>query len=133
MTRIQLLKRDDDNSSDEENALKNDVRFSIDVSVSEDRLENERKAAKRKTDQSLMLIRVVMKYLETKDPDMHTRAKSVIWESVEKRKRKEQGFESIAGLVKELRNTIGVQYWDRAQSYLKHFQEKKLHVQGSSV
>ena len=130
MTRIQLLHRNDDNSED--NPFRNDENVSIDVSVSEDRLKHLGKVTKQKKDQNLMLINVLMKYLETKDPEMHHRAKTLIREIAEKAKRKEQGFESFEGMMPALRNLVGKQYWNRAQGYLKHFQQE-LNVQGSIV
>ena len=130
MTRIQLLHRNDDNSED--NPFRNDVRFSIDDSASEDRLKHLGKVIKQKKDQNLMLMRVLMKYLESKDPDMHHRAKTLIRESAEKAKRKEQGFESFEGMMLALRNLVGEQYWNRAQGYLKHFlQQRKYRTQRS--
>jgi len=93
-------------------------------------------AAKKAKDQFLMFTRVLMKYLESKDAQMHARAKNVIRECAEKNKKKEQGYESVtASMKKRLRQTVGEQYWKRAESYLLHFVEmrrKKQQQQGSS-
>eukprot|EP00546_Thalassionema_frauenfeldii_P013348 CAMPEP_0178909154 /NCGR_PEP_ID=MMETSP0786-20121207/8336_1 /TAXON_ID=186022 /ORGANISM="Thalassionema frauenfeldii, Strain CCMP 1798" /LENGTH=632 /DNA_ID=CAMNT_0020581167 /DNA_START=121 /DNA_END=2019 /DNA_ORIENTATION=+ len=79
-------------------------------------------AAKKAKDQFLMFTRVLMKYLESKDQQMHARAKAVIRECAERNKKKEQGYESVtASMKKRLRQTVGEQYWKRAESYLLHF------------
>jgi hypothetical protein len=80
--------------------------------------------AKRVKEQFLMFTRVLMKYLEQKDPEMHMRAKQVIRECAERNKNKEHGYESVTASMKtRLRETVGEQYWKRADSYLIHFQE----------
>lgn len=82
-------------------------------------------AQKKAKEQFLMFTRVLMKYLENKDPQMHSRAKHVIRECAEKNKKKELGFESVTASMKtRLRSTVGEQYWKRAESYLTHFQQK---------
>ena len=80
---------------------------------------------KKAKEQFLMFTRVLMKYLEQKDPQMHTRARHVIRECAEKSKKKEQGYESVTASMKtRLRATVGEQYWKRAEDYLTHFQQK---------
>jgi len=80
--------------------------------------------AKKAKEHFLMFTKVLMKYLEQKDPQMHARAKEVIRECAEKNKKKEQGYESVTASMKtRLRTTVGEQYWKRADSYLTHFQE----------
>lgn len=82
--------------------------------------------AKQRKEKFLMFTRVLMKYLEQKDPAMHVRAKSVIRECAEKNKANESGYESItATMQSKLRATVGEPYWERAESYLNHFLKQK--------
>ena len=84
------------------------------------------KEAKQRRDKFLMFTRVLMKYLEQKDPEMHSRAKSVIRECADKNKNKEAGYESVtASMQARLRSTVGEAYWKRAESYLNHFLKQK--------
>jgi hypothetical protein len=86
-------------------------------------LEREAKARKERF---LMFVRVLMKYLEQKDPDMHTRAKAVIRECADKNKNKERGYESVtASMQKRLKDMVGDAYWGRAEAYLNHFLKQK--------
>lgn len=94
-------------------------------------MEREQKKAK---EQFLMFTRVLMKYLENKDPNMHARAKQVIRECAEKNKKKEHGFESVTASMKtRLRATVGESYWKRAEGYLTHFQTKMLERKKATV
>lgn len=82
--------------------------------------------AKQRKEKFLMFTRVLMKYLEQKDPAMHARAKSVIRECAEKNKAKEAGYESVtASMQARLRSTVGEPYWKRAETYLNHFLKQK--------
>jgi len=81
---------------------------------------------KTEKEQFLMFTRVLMKYLEQKDPDMHARAKAVIRECAEKNKRKEKGYESVTlAMQSRLKQTVGTSYWERAGDYLQHFLKQK--------
>ena len=95
------------------------------VSTSTDRAKLEREAKHRK-ERFLMFTRVLMKYLEQKDPAMHLKAKAVIRECAEKNKKKEPGYESVtASMQTRLRAMVGDQYWTRAEAYLNHFLKQK--------
>jgi hypothetical protein len=73
-----------------------------------------------------MFTRVLMKYLEQKDPAMHAKAKLIIKDCAERNKRQERGYESVTASMRErLKELVGEQYWKRAESYLKHFLEQR--------
>jgi hypothetical protein len=87
--------------------------------------ESDRESKKERND-FLNFTRVLLKYLERKDPPMHARAKLVIRKCAESRKRREKGFESLTTtLKKRLRETVGEAYWARAEAYLRHFERKR--------
>jgi len=74
----------------------------------------------------LMFARVLMKYLEQKDPAVHLKAKAIIRECGEKNKKKVPGYEVVAiSMQKRLRDTVGEAYWNRAEAYLNHFLKQK--------
>jgi hypothetical protein len=81
-----------------------------------------------------MFTRVLIKYLEQKDPKMHQQAKMIIKDCAERNKRQEPGYESVTASMKErLKKLVGEQYWKRAEAYLKHFlEQKKNSMSGSS-
>lgn len=81
-----------------------------------------------------MFTRVLMKYLETRDKEMHAKAKAQIKECYEKNKNGDPQFKSLTKSMKSrLRSTVGEIYWKKAQDYLQHFfkqkQQKKLEEQ----
>ena len=91
----------------------------------QDRAAMERELRRQK-ERFLMFTRVLMKYLEQKDPSMHQKAKIIIKDCADRNKRQEPGYESVTSSMRErLKNLVGEQYWKRAESYLKHFLEQK--------
>ena len=91
--------------------------------------------AKHRKERFLMFTRVLMKYLEQKDPPMHTQAKAVIRECAERNKKKEAGYESVtASMQTRLKEMVGEAYWSRAEAYLNHFlrQKEKMESQKKS-
>jgi hypothetical protein len=81
---------------------------------------------KRMKEKFLMFTRVLIKYLEQKDPRMHARAKSIIKECAERNKRQEPGYESVTTSMKRrLKELVGDHYWKKANDYLVHFIEQK--------
>lgn len=73
-----------------------------------------------------MFTRVLMKYLETKDPAMHQKVKAIIKDCAERNKRQERGYESVTASMRErLKHVVGDAYWKRAESYLAHFLAQK--------
>jgi len=74
---------------------------------------------KREKEKFLMFTRVLIKYLEQKDKEMHARAKSIIKDCAERNKRKEPGYESVTNSMKKrLRQLVGDTYWKKATEYL---------------
>ena len=107
---------------------------SLSFSSAANRAQTEREQKKVSKEQFLMFIKVLMKYLEKKDPMMHSRAKQVIRECAERNKKKERGFESVTASMKTpLRKTVGESYWNRAEEYLKLFQAKMLERKMANV
>jgi hypothetical protein len=69
-----------------------------------------------------MLIRILMKYLEYKDPEMYLKAKEVIKECVQRNKKREKGYLSLSASIKaSVKSVVGASYWRRAESYLQRF------------
>ena len=80
----------------------------------------------RKKKRFLMLSCVLMRYLEKKNPAMHTRAKSFIRKCDKQKKKGEKGYESVTACMEmELRKIVGEEYWSRAEAYLDDFLYKK--------
>ena len=85
--------------------------------------EEERKKAKERF---LMFTKVLMKYLETRDPQLHSRAKLVIKECAERNKAKDPNYKSLtAAMQTRLRDCVGEFYWKKADDYLNHFLKTK--------
>ena len=86
---------------------------------------------KKEKERFLMFIRVLMKYLEQRDPNMHAAAKAQIKECYEKNKSGDPQFRSLTTSMKlRLRSTVGELYWKKAHDYLDHFlrQKKEAHL-----
>ncbi|CAB9529310.1 expressed unknown protein [Seminavis robusta] len=91
------------------------------------------KEMRRQKERFLMFTRVLMKYLETKDPSLHSKVKLIIKECAERNKRNEPGYESVTASMRErLKQVVGDAYWKRAESYLAHFLAQKQKQQGTS-
>ena len=81
---------------------------------------------KKEKEKFLMFTRVLMKYLEQRDQDMHTRAKAQIKECYEKNKQGDPNFKSLTTSMKaRLKQTVGDAYWKKAHDYLDHFLKQK--------
>ncbi|KAL7428759.1 hypothetical protein ACHAXH_000896 [Discostella pseudostelligera] len=92
---------------------------------------------KKEKERFLIFTRVLMKYLEQRDPQMHLLAKTQIKECYEKNKAGDPAFRSLTtSMNTRLRATVGDVYWKKAQDYLEHFirqkQDKKQHSSSSS-
>ena len=71
-----------------------------------------------------------MKYLENKDPVLHTQAKLVIKDCAEKNKAKDPAYKSLTtAMQRRLRECVGEAYWKKADDYLKHFLKTKIEQQ----
>eukprot|EP00985_Skeletonema_marinoi_P004827 scaffold2094_cov192-Skeletonema_marinoi.AAC.4 len=81
---------------------------------------------KKEKEKFLMFTRVLMKYLEQRDPDMHAKAKQQIKECYERNKMGDPAYKSLTQSMKaRLKVTVGDDYWRKAQSYLEHFFKQK--------
>ena len=81
---------------------------------------------KKEKEKFLMLTRVLMKYLEQRDLDMHTRVKAQIKECYLKNKQGDPNFKSLTTSMKaRLKQTVGDAYWKKAHDYLDHFLKQK--------
>jgi Cobalamin biosynthesis protein CobN and related Mg-chelatases len=82
----------------------------------------EQKTSKERKEQFLMFTKVLMKYLEQKDPAMHTRAKEVIRDCARKNKEGNPAYSSLsASMQSHLKNLVGDLYWKKAQDYLRQY------------
>ncbi|CAB9524566.1 expressed unknown protein [Seminavis robusta] len=87
---------------------------------------DQEKELRRQKERFLMFTRVLIKYLETKDPTLHGKVKKVIKECAERIKRQEPGYESVTAAMRErIKEIVGNPYWNRAESYLAHFLAQK--------
>mmetsp|Transcript_40053 Transcript_40053/g.96654 ORF Transcript_40053/g.96654 Transcript_40053/m.96654 type:complete len:794 (+) Transcript_40053:78-2459(+) len=92
---------------------------------------------RRQKERFLIFTRVLIKYLEQKDPNMHRQAKVIIKDCAERNKNKEPGYQSVTASMKtRLKELVGESYWRRAEVYLKHYldqqKKNKSGAQGSS-
>mmetsp|Transcript_13844 Transcript_13844/g.18069 ORF Transcript_13844/g.18069 Transcript_13844/m.18069 type:complete len:133 (-) Transcript_13844:1899-2297(-) len=83
----------------------------------------------------LIFTRVLMKYLETKDPPLYIRVKSIIKDCAERNKRHEPGYESVTTSMKgKIKEVVSKAHWSRAKVYLKRFlQQRKKPAQQSAA
>ena len=81
---------------------------------------------RRQKEKFLMFTRVLIRYLEQKDPVLHQQAKVIIKDCADRNRRQERGYESVTAAMKDrLKTLVGETYWKRAEMYLKHFLEQK--------
>lgn len=113
----------DDKSSDDDYGLE---RALAACSLSDGHLEGDDLQKRKNKEDFIMFVRVLMKYIEQKDPQVHAQARHVIRDCTDKSRKKEPGYKSIAECMEtRLRATVGDQYWTRAERYyLTRFQKK---------
>lgn len=74
------------------------------------------------------------RYLEQRDPEMHSRAKTQIKECYEKNKIGDPMYRSLTtSMNARLRATVGDVYWKKAQDYLDHFVRQKSEKKHGSI
>lgn len=96
-----------------------------------DRAAKEREMKKQK-ERFLIFTRVLLKYLEQKDPELHQRVKAIIKDCAERNKRSERGYESVTASMKaRLKEVVNDNYWKRAEAYLNHFLQQKQRTTGT--
>lgn len=92
------------------------------AAVSNGMLSAEQKTSKERKEQFLMFTKVLMKYLEQKDPGMHARAKEVIRDCARKNKEGDPSYASLsASMQSHLKTLVGDLYWKKAQDYLRQY------------
>ncbi|CAJ1946413.1 unnamed protein product [Cylindrotheca closterium] len=69
-----------------------------------------------------MIVRVLMRYLEKKDTELHKKARTSLEECEKRHVMKEQRFANLVDSVqRELTQVVGMSYWKRAESHVaKH-------------
>ena len=80
----------------------------------------------KKKEQFLMFTRVLIKYLETMDYEMHQRAEQVLKMCSERNEAGDPEYSSLTNCMRiNLRRTVGEQYWRKAEVYTKTFLQTK--------
>ena len=82
--------------------------------------------SKNRKEEFLMFTKVLMKYLEQKDKEMHLKARHVIKECARKNKEGDPAFSSLsASMQKQLKKLVdrkqGANYWAKAEDYLRQW------------
>jgi hypothetical protein len=81
---------------------------------------------RKQKEKFLIFTRVLMKYLEQKDPTLHLQVKDIIRDCAQRNSRKEIGYESVtAAMKRRLKEVVNDTYWKRAEVYLEHFLKEK--------
>jgi len=90
---------------------------------------------KKLTERFIMFTRVLLKYMEQKDPSAHLKIKQIVKECAEKRRNRVLGYERVASSMRvELKKVVKEEYWQRAELYLDYFfkqQAKKMSSQSA--
>ena len=87
---------------------------------------NREAALKKSKETFLMFTRVLIKYLEQKDPQIHAKVKEIIKDCAERNKRREPGYESVTQAMKaRLKQVVSESYWQRAEAYLRQLVQQK--------
>lgn len=81
---------------------------------------------KKRNETFLLFTRVLLKYLEKKDPAVHQKSKLIVKDCAERKKRGERGYESVTEAMRtRLKQVVAQAYWQRAEAYLRQLLEKK--------
>ena len=82
--------------------------------------------AKKQKETFLLFTRVLIKYLEQKDPNVHQQVKAIIKDCADRNKRGEQGYESVTVSMRlRLKRVVSESYWGRAEAYLRQLLSQK--------
>jgi len=94
---------------------------------------NSAEEAKKRKEHFLDLTRVLMKYKEQKDSNMHARAGTIITECYNRHKQGDPAYASLELATQpKLRETLGPVYWKKAEDHLNHYLRKKQEAAGAS-
>ena len=81
---------------------------------------------KKEKERFLIFTRVLMKYLDNKDPALHAQVKHIIRDCANRNKAGEVGYESVTSAMnRELRRVVPTDYWRRASEYMVKYLESK--------
>jgi hypothetical protein len=73
----------------------------------------------------LLFIRILLQFLEIRDPIMHTRAKKICKDSVDRHNHQEAGYENVTdAMMSRLKNVVDKESWGEAQLYMKKYHSK---------
>merc|ERR1712071_107594 len=73
-----------------------------------------------------IFMRILMKYLKRKDPNMHTRAKHLMKKCVKKNNAGDPAFSNlIQSMQTRLKQLVGPQYWKKTEGYLTQFLQQQ--------
>lgn len=86
---------------------------------------------RRQKEKFLMFTKILLRYLEQKNPRLYTAVKAVIKDCNDRNKRQEPGYESVTAAMKyHIKELVGDHYWNKANVYFEDYyrkhQEKKL-------
>jgi hypothetical protein len=69
-----------------------------------------------------IFLRILLKYLERKDPGLHARVRAVVARCKDKNRARVPGYESVTASTKaRLRRIVAEPYWTRAEAYTRSF------------
>ena len=89
---------------------------------------------RRQKEKFLLFTRLLIRYLEQKDPSLHQQAKAIIKDCADRNRRQERGYESVTAAMKErLKALVGDTHWRKTEMYLKHLLEQKKKQQASQA
>lgn len=76
----------------------------------------------------LLFTRVLIKYLETRDPAVNAQVKAIVRDCVERNRRRDPGYESVTAAMKSrMKRVVSERYWNRAENYLYELLQTKRH------
>lgn len=82
---------------------------------------SQQEAERKQKDEFLIFTRVLMMYLEERDPALLRKVRAIIKDCSEKNRAKEPGYESVTDAMRSrLKEVVSEQYWKRAEVYLRH-------------
>lgn len=121
---LQHLVTDDE---DEESSVGDDASASGDESSSstpQDATRQLQEQVKKAKERFLLFTRVLVKYLEHKDPPLHARVKEIVTDCSERHERGE--YKSLTSVLhKRLKEVVSDAYWKRAEVYMKRFLKER--------
>jgi hypothetical protein len=82
--------------------------------------------------QFLAFVRVLMKYLEQKNPQLRLMVKKIVKDCAERNRNRERGYESFTGSLRaRLKEVVNEMHWERAELYTRFYIEGRRRGQES--